>query len=91
MLSVQDERRWLTQFDEECAGRPGIGKPLTAEQQRIRQLGQKSEPLGSVCSPPEAASPQSIFALSVQAKAAFEAGGKSYGSRCLKRYIVREL
>ncbi len=31
-------RRWLTQFDEELAGRCGIGKPLTAEQQRIRQL-----------------------------------------------------
>ena len=31
-------RRWLTQYDEETAGRPGIGKPLTAEQQRIRQL-----------------------------------------------------
>ena len=31
-------RRWLTQFDAEMVGRPGIGKPLTAEQQRIRQL-----------------------------------------------------
>ena len=31
-------RRWLAQTDEEAAGRPGIGKPLTAEQQRIRQL-----------------------------------------------------
>lgn len=31
-------RRWLEQFDEEGAGRPGSGKPLTAEQQRIRQL-----------------------------------------------------
>lgn len=31
-------RRWLAQYDEETAGRPGIGKPLTAEQQRIRQL-----------------------------------------------------
>lgn len=31
-------RRWLAQGDEEAAGRPGIGKPLTAEQQRIRQL-----------------------------------------------------
>ena len=31
-------RRWLTQVDAEQAGRPGIGKPLTAEQQRIRQL-----------------------------------------------------
>jgi transposase len=31
-------RRWLTQFEAEQSGRPGIGKPLTAEQQRIRQL-----------------------------------------------------
>ena len=31
-------RRWLAQVDEEAAGRPGAGKPLTAEQQRIRQL-----------------------------------------------------
>jgi transposase len=27
-------RRRLAQYDEEAAGRPGIGKPLTAEQQR---------------------------------------------------------
>ena len=29
-LNVVDSvvRRWLTQFDEEAAGRPGIGKPL---------------------------------------------------------------
>ena len=31
-------RRWLVQVDEEAAGRPGLGKPLTSEQQRIRQL-----------------------------------------------------
>ncbi len=31
-------RRWLSQVDAEQAGQPGIGKPLTAEQQRIRQL-----------------------------------------------------
>ena len=31
-------RRWLVQFDAEQLGQPGIGKPLTAEQQRIRQL-----------------------------------------------------
>ena len=31
-------RRWLAQFDAEQLGQPGIGKPLTAEQQRIRQL-----------------------------------------------------
>jgi transposase len=31
-------RRWLRQVDTELAGKTGIGKPLTAEQQRIRQL-----------------------------------------------------
>ena len=38
-------RRWLTQFDEEVAGRPGIGKPLTSEQQRIRQLEAENKQL----------------------------------------------
>ena len=31
-------RRWLAQVCAEQTGQPGIGKPLTAEQQRIRQL-----------------------------------------------------
>jgi len=31
-------RRWLAQYDAEQLGQSGIGKPLTAEQQRIRQL-----------------------------------------------------
>ncbi|WP_454875260.1 transposase [Paraburkholderia xenovorans] len=31
-------RRWVTQYDAERAGGPGERKPLTAEQQRIRQL-----------------------------------------------------
>jgi transposase len=31
-------RRWLAQFDAEQLGQAGIGKPLTAEQQRIREL-----------------------------------------------------
>ena len=31
-------RRWLAQYGAERSGQPGIGKPLTAEQQRIRQL-----------------------------------------------------
>ena len=31
-------RRWLRQFSAEQSGQAGIGKPLTAEQQRIRQL-----------------------------------------------------
>ena len=31
-------RRWVAQFDAEQLGQRGIGKALTAEQQRIRQL-----------------------------------------------------
>lgn len=31
-------RRWVRQLEAERAGGPGIGKPLTADQQRIRQL-----------------------------------------------------
>jgi transposase len=31
-------RRWLAQYDAERSGGPGMGKPLTAEQQRIREL-----------------------------------------------------
>jgi transposase len=40
-------RTWLKQFDEETAGRPGIGKPLTPEQQRIRQLEVENRQLKS--------------------------------------------
>jgi len=38
-------RRWLTQYSAEQNGQPGIGKPLTAEQQRIRQLEQENAQL----------------------------------------------
>ena len=31
-------RRWIAQFEAEQLGRSGIGKLLTAEHQRIRQL-----------------------------------------------------
>ena len=31
-------RRWIKQYQAELNGQPGIGKPLTVEQQRIRQL-----------------------------------------------------
>ena len=37
-LGETTARRWLAQVDAEQLGQPGIGKPLTAEQQRIRQL-----------------------------------------------------
>ncbi|GAC1424158.1 MAG: hypothetical protein NVSMB6_25170 [Burkholderiaceae bacterium] len=35
-------RRWVEQYAVEQSGQPGIGKPLTAEQQRIRQLEQEN-------------------------------------------------
>lgn len=38
-------RRWMEQFDAEQSGQPGIGRPLTPEQQRIRQLEQENRQL----------------------------------------------
>ena len=38
-------RRWLAQYDAEQSGQRGIGKPLTAEQQRIRQLENENRQL----------------------------------------------
>jgi transposase len=34
-------RRWVQQYEAEQLGGTGIGKPLTSEQQRIRQLEQQ--------------------------------------------------
>lgn len=31
-------RRWVQQYEAELSGQTGVGKPLTPEQQRIRQL-----------------------------------------------------
>ncbi len=38
-------RRWLAQYGAEQSGQPGIGKPLTTEQQRIRQLELENQQL----------------------------------------------
>ena len=38
-------RRWVAQYGAEQDGQPGMGKPLTAEQQRIRQLEQENRQL----------------------------------------------
>jgi len=38
-------RRWLKQYGAEQNGQSGIGKPLTAEQQRIRQLELENQQL----------------------------------------------
>lgn len=46
-LSESAVRRWLKQVQAEQAGQPGIGKPLTPDQQRIRQLEQENRQLRS--------------------------------------------
>ena len=38
-------RSWVDQYRAEQKGQPGIGEPLTAEQQRIRQLEQENRQL----------------------------------------------
>ena len=38
-------RRWLRQFEADQLGQPGVGKPLTAEQQRVRQLESENRQL----------------------------------------------
>lgn len=40
-------RRWLAQYDAEQLGQTGIGKPLTLEQQRIRELEAENRRLRS--------------------------------------------
>jgi len=39
--------RWVAQYLAEKSGSPGIGKPLTIEQQRIRQLESENRQLKS--------------------------------------------
>lgn len=39
--------RWVTQYRAELNGQSGVGKPLTAEQQRIRQLENENRQLRS--------------------------------------------
>jgi transposase len=36
----------VKQYETELSGQPDVGKPLTAEQQRIRQLEAESRQLG---------------------------------------------
>jgi transposase len=38
-------RRWLDQYEAVQAGQPGLGKPLTPEQQRIRELERENQRL----------------------------------------------
>ena len=38
-------RRWLARVNAEQIGQPGIGKPLTAEHQRIRQVEAENKQL----------------------------------------------
>jgi putative transposase len=47
-LGATAVRRWLGQFEAEQLGQSGIGKPLTAEHQRIRQLESENRQLGDL-------------------------------------------
>ena len=38
-------RRWLTQVQAEQSGQPGLGKPLTTDQIRIRELEKQNRQL----------------------------------------------
>jgi transposase len=38
-------RRWLIQVQAEQSGQPGLGKPLTADQIRIRELEKQNRQL----------------------------------------------
>ncbi len=40
-------RRWVAQYRAEQLGKPGVGKPLTAELRRIRQLETENRQLKS--------------------------------------------
>lgn len=44
-LGETSVRNWLKQYEAELAGQPGLGKPLTVEQQRIRQLEEENRRL----------------------------------------------
>jgi transposase len=46
-IGVSSIRRWMEQYEAEQKGQPGVGKPLTPEQQRIRQLEQENRQLRS--------------------------------------------
>lgn len=46
-LTTNAVHRWLQQYDAELAGRCGIGKPLTPEHQRIRELEKELRQLKS--------------------------------------------
>jgi hypothetical protein len=41
-IGVGSIRRWIEQCDAEQQGQLGIGKPLTTEQQRVRQSEQEN-------------------------------------------------
>jgi transposase len=44
-ISLTAIRRWVTQYKAEQSGQRGIGNPLTAEQQRVRQLEKENRRL----------------------------------------------
>jgi transposase len=44
-MPISAVRRWVTQYRAEQNGQAGLDKPLTSEQQRIRQLEQEMRQL----------------------------------------------
>ena len=44
-LTETTVRKWVKQLNAEAQGEPGIGKPITQEEQRIRQLQQENRQL----------------------------------------------
>ena len=44
-LTETTVRKWVKQLNAEAQGQPGIGKPITPKQQRIRQLEQENRQL----------------------------------------------
>jgi transposase len=73
-LAESAVRRWVAQLQSEQGGPPGIGKPLTAEQIRIRVLGVSRA--GFYPAQQRLRQPVTLCAASVHLQAAFSASGK---------------
>ena len=82
-------RRWLGQFEAEQSGQSGIGKPLTAEHQRIRQLETENRQLrGDVESPRILRRLQSLRGLShEQVKQVFTRGSGTRSVSVVARHL----
>lgn len=73
-------RRWLTQYSAEPSGQPGIGKPLIAEQRRIRQLEQENQQLR-----------QDVTILKKASACRAEAKGACFGGTSMNSSLAKPL